>query len=443
MFARVLALVIATSTSAAAGGMVLPVQGVHSLERAGALVAGADDPDALWLDPAGLARLTGDGRRAFLFDIAYVYQPVQYTPAGALAAIANDQPGAVGIPTVAASLGVGDRLVIAAGITGQYGGLARYDATGAQRYALVSTTGTSFAIISVGAGYVVGPGLRVGATVQDRVTALDLQVVASACPPQQTCAPGDAAYDLPLAQNETAYLSPSGSLGVQYDLGVLATVGATLQAPSRVSQGGTLTARMPTSPEFTGAAQVGTAATASFWLPPTARAGIELHPTREVRVEAALDVELWSLQDAIDITPSKISIAGGPAGAFALSPMTIARDYHTSFAPSLGGEVRLGTAQLAAGVAYETAAAPAADVSVLTVDAPKWLVGLGGGYDEAGWQIGAAVGYAHLADVDVSTSQAAVHELQPLRAQPTPVAVNAGVYRSYYVVAGLRLARKF
>ncbi|HEY1555216.1 MAG TPA: outer membrane protein transport protein [Kofleriaceae bacterium] len=438
MFARLAVAVLVISATAHAGGMFLPVQGVHSLERAGALVAGADDPDALWLDPAGLAHDAGNNRRALLFDIAYVYQPVDYTPPGALAAIANQQPGAVGIPTVAASLGIGDRLVVAAGLAGQYAGLHRYDVTGPERYASVSLDGSSFAIVSVGAAYVVAPGLRVGATVQDRVTTLELQVVASACPPQQTCAASDASFDLPLHQSETAFVSPSGSVGAQYDLGTLATVGATLQAPAYVSQGGTLTARLPTSPQFAGAKQVGSSASATFWLPPAARAGIELHPARGVRVEAAVDVELWSLHDAIELSPDKISI-----GSFALEPMKLARSYRTSFSPSLGGDVRLGAVQLGAGVAYETAAAPTADVSVLTVDAPKWLVGLGGGYEEAGWQVGAALGYAHLAAVDVSPADAAVDQLQALRTQPTPVAVNAGAYRSYYVVAGLRLGRKF
>ena len=48
----------AWSSEARAGGMLLPVRGVRTVERAGALIAGADDADALWLDPAGLAHLT-------------------------------------------------------------------------------------------------------------------------------------------------------------------------------------------------------------------------------------------------------------------------------------------------------------------------------------------------------------------------------------------------
>src|SRR6266550_9366690 len=60
------AVLAAAPASSFAGGMVLPIRGVRTLERGGALVAGADDADALWLDPAGLAHLAGVGKRAFL-----------------------------------------------------------------------------------------------------------------------------------------------------------------------------------------------------------------------------------------------------------------------------------------------------------------------------------------------------------------------------------------
>ena len=72
MFKSFAAIAVLFPSVASAGGMTLPVQGVRSLERAGALVAGADDPDALWLDPAGLGRLAGDGRTSLLFDVAYL-----------------------------------------------------------------------------------------------------------------------------------------------------------------------------------------------------------------------------------------------------------------------------------------------------------------------------------------------------------------------------------
>jgi hypothetical protein len=95
-----------------------------------------------------------------------------------------------------------------------------------------------------------------------------------------------------------------------------------------------------------------------------------------------------------------------------------------------------------AGYSYETAGAPARTVSVLAVDAAKHLIGIGGGYEEDGWQIGAAVGFVALAGVDVPITDAAVGQLAPFGATET-TNVNAGSYRSHYLLAGLRFARRW
>jgi long-chain fatty acid transport protein len=99
--------------------------------------------------------------------------------------------------------------------------------------------------------------------------------------------------------------------------------------------------------------------------------------------------------------------------------------------------------RLGAGYSYETAAAPKGYVSVLTMDSAKHLIGLGGGYEAGGWQIGASAGFVALADVHVSLAEAKVPQLTPIRDQPSSVMVNAGAYQSRYLMAGLRFARRF
>jgi len=68
------AAICASAAEVRAGGMTPPVRDVRTVERAGARIAGADDADSLWLDPAGLAHLAGEGRTQLLFDIAYAAQ---------------------------------------------------------------------------------------------------------------------------------------------------------------------------------------------------------------------------------------------------------------------------------------------------------------------------------------------------------------------------------
>jgi long-chain fatty acid transport protein len=426
--------------------MALPIRGVRALERGGAFIAGADDADALWLDPAGLAHADAMGTTQFLFDVAYVAQYVDYTRVDdtgtPMMPVSNQQPASL-VPTLAAAYTVSDRLVIAGGIAEPYAGLHRYDGGGPQRYAAESLAGSTFVTVTLGAAYAVSDRLRVGATVQNIVSSLDARFVAYGCPEGGTCGMEDRDYDMPLHIEQHDYFAPSGSLGIQYDVAHSITLGAAVQGPTRVSALGTLTTTLPTNTLFTDAQVVGDSARMSFTLPPALRAGIELRPSNAHHVEAAVAIELWGLHDAITIAPDDVYIDTSTGMHLPLHAMTIARDYRTSIAPSLGAEYHLGPAMFGAGVAYETAAAPAADVSVLTVDAPKLIVGAGGGYAEEGWQIGAAAGYGKLTDVDVAPADAAVIQLQPLRDRVAPVRANAGSYRSSYFVAGLRMARRF
>ena len=404
------------------------MQGVRALERGGAYVAGAEDADALWLDPAGLGHSVGAGHQSLLFDVSYVYQPVDYTAAPGLVA-SNQQPGAPA-PQLAAAYGIDDHWVIGAGLSTPYTSFHKYDVDSPARYASTSLTSSNFVRVTLGAAYVVSRHFRVGATLQDHVTILDHKLVASACPGAMTMC--DRSYDMPIEIKETDYFSPSASLGAQLDATDELTLGATIQAPAHVSTSGSLAVTPP--PALANAMVTGSKGSESFWLPPALRAGIEWRPSPALRVEAALDVELWSMHDAIRIAPDHISL-----GAMPLQSMTIPRHFQSSFAPSLGGELHLGAAQLGAGIGYETTAVPASYVSALTVDANKLLVGIGGGYAYEGWQIAVAGGYVHLADVNVTDPKVTL--LEALHEPTTPTFINGGTYHSSYWLAGLRLAR--
>jgi hypothetical protein len=96
-----------------------------------------------------------------------------------------------------------------------------------------------------------------------------------------------------------------------------------------------------------------------------------------------------------------------------------------------------------AGYAYESAAAPASTVSPLTVDSGKHLFSIGGGYEDEGWQIGGAIAYVTASDIDVALDEAKVTRLAPLRSDPVDTRVNAGSYKTSFVVAGLRFARRW
>jgi hypothetical protein len=80
--------------------------------------------------------------------------------------------------------------------------IGRYATTtdGPQRYASVSLAGSALIYMSFGAAYRVTERLRIGATVTD------------------VCAPEDPDFSALAGDIETDYFSPSGSIGLQYNV---------------------------------------------------------------------------------------------------------------------------------------------------------------------------------------------------------------------------------
>lgn len=432
------------STTASAGGMMLPIHGVHDTERAGALVAGSEDPDSLWLDPAGLAHLR-EGT-AVLVDAAYVDQRIDYARIDSgdnqLGAVSNQYPG-IAIPTLAAAVRLPAGVVLAGGLTAPYAGIGRFDGD-ATRYASISLAESAFVNLTVGAAYAPLPGLRVGITATDTITMLKSQVALSGCPGQTICAPEDPEFDALTKVDATDLFAPSAGAGIQYDVTPRITLAASATTPTYVRAHGTVATRLPSSAYFEGAMVMGDRIDVAFTLPATTKLGIEVRPDDHLRIEAALDVEYWSEHETMKLATSDVYIANAAGvGMYQLSPITIPRHYRTSYAPSIGGEYRRGKLQLGAGYSYETAAAPKAYVSALTVDSAKHIIGLGGGYTIAGWDLGAAFAFVKLTDVDLALADARVPQLTPLRDQPSEIYVNAGHYRSSYLVGGVRASRRF
>ena len=92
------------------------------------------------------------------------------------------------------------------------------------------------------------------------------------------------------------------------------------------------------------------------------------------------------------------------------------------------------------GVRSKTAAAPTGYVSVLTVDSAKHLLGIGGGYEARGWQIGASPGSrSWLTFRGARRSPGAATDADPGSAGRRDG--QRGSYQSRSLLAGLRFAR--
>jgi long-chain fatty acid transport protein len=461
-WAATLALVATTAGPAAAGGMVLPTRGVRPTARGGAFVAGADDLGAFWFNPAGLAHLAdaqeGDGDHApkdsFLFDAAWVSQSVDYTRIDSgynvQPRVSNKAPG-IPIPSIAYGHKLSDRLVIGGGLWAPYAGLTKFDTTGPQRYSSIDLSESALFIVAAGVGFKLTDKVRVGATVQNMSFLLSSSVMFAGCPGQTVCAPEDPEFDAQTKVTENAWFVPSASAGAQIDLHPRVTLGVSFQAPYKVSGSGKVQTVLPSSGFYNGASVEGDRADVSFTLPASVRAGLEARPGHW-RLEAAIDYELWSEHKEMTIEPKNVSIVGAPGvGTYELGPESIPRNYKNSFAASFGVEGQILAdlpLRVLAGYAYETAAAPDAYLSTLTVDGKKNLFALGANYTFGKWRLDVMASFTKMSDRTVDPSVGVAPQLTPLRdnAQPSdqlPVYVNWGTYKSSWLAAGLGLSSRF
>jgi long-chain fatty acid transport protein len=437
-----LALLATPIADAAAGGMYLPTRGVRPTGRGGAFVAGADDLHSMTFNPGGLAHLT---EGALLLDAALVTQAITYdridSGGNAQPEQTNQSPG-LPIPSIGYGRPLGKRAELAFGVWAPYAGLAKFDEDGAQRYSSIDLSKSLIVTLGGGVGLRVGDNIRLGATIQNYVVALESEIMLSGCPSQTTCGPEDPDFDSLNRIDQNSYFNPTGSVGAQIDLGKKATLGAAFQLPVWVRGKGKLHTRLPASGFYNGASVEGDRADLSFDIPAEIRAGLEVRPGRW-KVELATTIQLWSQHDKMTIEPHDVRIVNVPGvGTYELGPMEIPRNFKNTYAAHLGieGQPMAGKSLVVrAGYAYETGAPPDEYLSVLTVDGNKHLVGLGAGYTFGTWTIDALFAFAKMSDRTVAAGTGLAPQLNPVRDQsgePLTVYVNDGTYKSSWMMIG-------
>ncbi len=447
-----LAVVLLWSGVATAGGLYLPTRGVRPTARGGAFVAGADDLNSMWFNPAGLVNMvggaSGSDRRHALLDLGFVSQDVTYERIDSgfnpQDPVENEASG-ITIPTVGVAYDLSDKLVVAGGVYAPYAALGRYAEDGPQRYSLVDLSSSALAIVQLSLAYQPRPRLRVGIGLQNMVSSLVTRQVVNACPGQTVCAPEDPEFDS-LAQIEQLDLfSPAGVVGAQYDLTPKVRLGASFQMPFRVSGSGEVAVRLPTNGFFAEAEVVGDEATIDLTLPPIVRLGVEADLGSRVKVEVGGSVEFWSVHETLSATPVDVRIENTPgAGVFEVGSLDVPREFRNTVAVNAGLEAQpLESVPLtvAVGYAFETAASPDEYLSVVTVDGNKQLISGGLGYRFGKVSLYAAASTVMVADRTVSPDDGVAPQLTPIREDPevgqaTPTFINWGSYQSSWFMFG-------
>jgi long-subunit fatty acid transport protein len=416
-----------------AAGVEHPDVGTVALGRGGAYAADPDGGLALQYNPAGLARQ--EGLRATL-DASLAWQHLTFTPADGGPPVSNGA-GAFLAPAAVVSWGAGRvgplaGLAFALGATGPAAiGKLSYPATGAQRYALVSSD-TTIVYWSAAVAAAFNRWLAAGVTFQlVKGTARFTQAVWSGDEPGTD--PGEDA----LAHVDVASgFIPTAVLGVTARPTERVAVGASYRPRFTFDASGTLTTDLPAPAHAIGAHQIGTATGFSLPMPDVVRAGVLVRPRARWLVEADVVLERWSTLGAIELQPHGITIASDNLGTSkALPNIVFQKNFQDAFSLRVGGEHAVVPGRLAvrAGYLHETSAVPLASTSVDFANWDRDVVTVGASVAIPRTPVTLDVAYAHhfLPTRTVSASgitQVVTPCLTPGCTDPAPTVVGNGAY---------------
>ena len=449
-----------------ASGLFFSDRGVRPLGRGGAFVAGADDLGAVWYNPAGIA----DAGNALLADFSWLNYSADYTRQtrvfdSAGTARTFTYPTVEGtspflpLPTLAGSMAFGksEEFVIAGSLLAPYTPLTTFPETidgqpAPSRYSLRSLEGSALVEATLHASYKPIEQIRVGIGVGALVGTFASTVVFSAAPADRLIsAPEDPNYDALSRLKVGPIVSPVVDGGIilvphrYFRLGVSARLPTKVQAPATVD------VRLPSAAVFDRARQVGNEADVTFALPAIFRAGLELRPMANLRMEASFVREFWTTHRYIDVTPKNISlydIAGFPS-PFYVSPIALPRRFDNANSYRFGAEYThsLGDKALTvrSGVSYDESAIPSDYVSPLTIDNDKVLLGLGASFHLGEtWRFDAMYSHTFAGPKDVDPATAAIPRVNPVKGNPTATeSINGGTYRVSANLLGLGMQYKF
>jgi long-chain fatty acid transport protein len=455
----------APARDAHAGGLYFSDRGVRPMGRAGAFVAGADDLGAVWYNPAGLA----DAKTGALVDFAFLRFSAEYTRQLRVVdaddtvrylgspTVRGSSP-VIPFPTIAGSYELGDKkqYTLAGAIYAPYAAIATYPETvdgkpSPSRYALGSFDGSALVFTGAYLAWKPSEKLRLGIGLGALVGVFQSTVTFSVSPADRLVgAPEQPEYDASSRFRVGPIFAPTGSLGgIWIPLKDL-RLGGSLQLPAVVSSHTRFDVRLPTSAVFDGARVTGTDAHVRFKLPAILRAGVEVRPTDDLRVEAAYVREFWSIHDALELTPEGVAIEGmaGLPRRVPLPPIRFPRGFQDSNSFRIGGEYAFKAwsydSSLRAGFSYETSAIPREYLSLLTIDMDKITLAIGGGIHVGEhWRLDAV--YAHLfaSSVDVHPDVARIPRVNPLSGNAPLEAVNGGRYAASADLFGVGAEYRF
>lgn len=429
-------------SGAAAGGFYLADRGVRPLGRGGAYVAGVDDPHALWYNPAGLS-WSGD---QLLLDASLTLFETTYTRidgGGNTLPTVSGHHAYLPIPTVAGSFSVDELPNFTFGLGAMAPNSALMDwpqsldvdgveYPAPQRYSLLSLEGSLLASVILAGAWRPIKELSIGLATHLLFGNFDARVALSACDGVICSFPEDPEYD-GIAQLSLPTFFPFFVLGGVVDLDVV-RIGASVSTPYNLEGSALIQVRPPSAAAFSGAEVVNrrpgcnhedptdpcrqdTRADVQIEFPWILRLGVEVRPMPELRVEASVVYESWSVQDQVRIAPRDVWIEGALGGGleYQVGPLNIPRYMNDTVSIRLGGAYTIDDlVTISAGGYWENGAFSDPYLTALTIDSDKLVMGGGVGINVSReFSIDVTGGYIWMASRAVRDS--AVPQPNPIR----------------------------
>ncbi len=459
-----LGLAIFAPSVAHAGGFWLTDRGARPMSRGFAMVAGADDPQSLWYNPAGLgwagtqlqldatytffdgtyARVDGGGEQMPEVDIGQVPLPI---PGGAL------------------SVALGEKFTLGLGVFAPNAVLTDFDqsfddngfgqpcdpAAGdpacvqPQRYSGITLAGTALANLAGALAWRPNEHFAIGVGAHIMVGTFQADTTISACDGAICSNPEDPEWDAAARLHLFPLVDVAPTAGITYDAGPVRFGTSVLWYPRGIRGTADMDVRLPAAQLFNGAYVEGKEAEVSIDFPLTVRAGVEIRPVDRFRAEAAVVWERWSTQDAIRIEPKDMWIRDLVAiDDYQVGPVTIPRNMRDVWSLRLGGSVAVLRDQsllLSGGFNYENSAFDDAYLTTLTVDSDKITLAGGLSFNLVN-RVWFDFSYAHVFMADPNVTNSAVPQtasIRPYQGGPATMIGNGQYQMEANIVgAGLR-----
>lgn len=441
---------VALTGTAQAGGFTLSDRGVRAIGRGNAFVAGADDPNALWYNPAGLG---WSGRQLFV-DASLNMLQADFTridSGGNRQATVSNNFSPIPIPGLAYSDHFGLRdLTFGIGAFAPNASMLDWpeqiDIGGTsypapQRYSLLTMNGSLLMHAALGVAWrpSFAPGLSLGFSGGIVLGTFNVRTTLGACDRALCTQPENPEYDAvseALVENAVA---PHINFGAIYEVGMF-RFGLSAAMGYKLAGEAKLRVRLPSAAPFDDARTDGDRADMSLDFPWIVRSGIELRPVDGLRTEIAFAWEGWSTQRDLTITPKNVWLRGVTAvGDYQVGPIVVPRNMRDTYSIRFGVEYRHPGSwwTVRGGVQYETSAFDDAHLTVLTLDSDKVIASLGGAF-EVTEGLFIDVSFAHAVMTNRQVRDSVVPQANPIRpASYDTVYVGNGDYAMDATMVGL------